>query len=184
MVKGKCLVYAQGMSKRLLLLVLLPFLLAADVYKTEAEDGTVEYSDRPQDLPDRLDLVPLSSVRPPSTARSQQSPSAKASTPTVSAQGIRIQSPGNDEAIRSNDGGLTVIVKLASGLLKANQHIELELDKRRLTKHFQETRIRLYNLDRGSHVLQALLVDNNGLVLARTAPTRFHLLRYSILNPP
>ena len=174
----------KGMNERLLLLSLLPFLLAADVYKTESEDGTVEYSDQSQDRSEKMELLPLSTVKPPSISAPEKIQSVKSASPSVSDQSIQIQHPGEDTAIRSNNGDLHIRLRLTPARMKGNQHIELELDKKRLDKSFQQTQIRLQNIARGTHVLQAFLVDKNGAVLARTAEIRFHLLRHSILTPP
>ncbi|MDH5182523.1 MAG: DUF4124 domain-containing protein [Gammaproteobacteria bacterium] len=171
----------RDMKQRLLLLTLLPFLFAADVYKTEAEDGTVEYSDQPQEQPEKLDLPPILGIEPPPSSATQKTLPGKPSVPAVSSQHISIQSPRDDEGVRSNQGELMIILHLAETLQPGRQHIELQLDNRHLKEHFQKTQIVLPDIERGTHTLRALLVDEQGQVLARSSPVRFHLLRHSIL---
>lgn len=173
----------RGMKHRLLLLILLPLFLAVDVYKTEAVDGTVDYSDQPQDQTERLDLPPIPSIKPPSSTPLQKTRPAKPSVPPASSQIISIQSPRDDEGIRSNKGELKITLTPSPEMQPGRHHIELQLDNRHLKEHFKKTQIALQNIERGTHTLRALLVDEQGRILARSALIRFHLYRHSILFP-
>lgn len=171
------------MKHLLLLLILLPLFLAADVYKTEAVDGTVDYSDQPQEQTEKLDLPPIPSIKPPSSTPLQKTWLAKPSVPAVSSHIIGIQTPRDDEGIRSNQGELMITLTLSPEMQPGRQHIELQLDNRQIKEHFQKTQILLQNIERGSHTLRALLVDEQGRILARSALIRFYLHRHSILFP-
>jgi len=174
----------RSMKSRIILFVLLPLLFAADVYKSTAEDGTVEYSDQSQERVDSLQLAPLTTIKSPPSSKPQQPLTATPPVAPLLSQSIVLQSPHNDEGVRSNNGELIIIVSVTPGGLGRQQHIELLLDGQRLSQHYRQTEIHLQGIDRGSHTLQALLVNKTGMLVSRTGAIRFHLLRHSVLFSP
>lgn len=171
------------MKAYLLLLVSLPFLMAADVYKHTADDGTVEYSDKPQQQQDSLELVPLPTIQSTPQVVPQQNQSIAIPTSPVSSMGIYLQSPQDDQAVRSNNGELIILVAVSDEISAHRLNIQLELDQLRLPEQYLQTRIRLQGIERGTHTLRAMLVTENGKIIARSERIRFHLLRHSVLFP-
>jgi len=174
----------RNMKPLIILFTLLPFLCAADIYKSTTEDGAVEYSDQPQEKLESLQLVPLTTIKSPPPSRSQQSTVETPPSAAVPAAAIVLQSPKDDEGVRSNNGELFIIVSVTPAGLDKQQHIELVLDGQRLSQHYQQTEIHLQEIERGSHTLQALLVKKDGAVVSSSGAIRFHLLRHSVLFTP
>ncbi|HKI63140.1 MAG TPA: hypothetical protein VKA16_00795 [Burkholderiales bacterium] len=94
---------------------------------------------------------------------------------------ISVVKPTNDETIHSNQGKLTVQLRRAGGPPGAG--VRLVLDGAVLPKVYRANVIKLEGIDRGSHVLQAVLADAEGKRLAASTPVTFHMWQASRLFP-
>ena len=90
-----------------------------------------------------------------------------------------ITSPLDDTAIRSNNGTLDILVSITPEK-QSNQKLQLILDGERLGKPQLSTTIRALNLDRGTHQVQAQLLDESGNLLAKTQIVTIYLQRATI----
>ncbi|MDD5330313.1 MAG: hypothetical protein PHX38_09930 [Sulfuricella sp.] len=94
---------------------------------------------------------------------------------------IAIVQPGDDETIHDNNGTLEVALAL-SPALRDGHKIRLLLDgaqlETRASAHFSLT-----NIERGTHSLQAVVIDRSGRTLIASAPVAFHMWRASALFP-
>ncbi len=93
---------------------------------------------------------------------------------------VWIASPPNDESIRDNAGNVTVQVGLAPGQLRPGDSVVLYLDGMPSVRAGR-LQFELENVDRGTHTLQAVVVDRSGSTLVRSEPVTFTLHRYSRL---
>ena len=95
---------------------------------------------------------------------------------------IEVVAPEEDESIRSNEGEVNIAVvlrpKLASG-----HNLRVYLDGTPAAEELPTTQITLQNVDRGTHTLEAAVVDENGAELMRSDSVTFHLLRAAVGAP-
>lgn len=166
---------------------------AAQIYKTVDKDGNVVFTDvPPSDKSGEVQLEEYNSYQPVTPAKTTRSasPSADAAetedttTPATVYELISIASPGYDEAVRQNAGMVTVAVNTTPQLDTAAGHqLQVLLDGVVKAKG-SSTSLMLENVDRGTHEVTAQITNAEGEVLAQSAPTTFHLLRYSVLTKP
>lgn len=90
--------------------------------------------------------------------------------------------PSDDEAVRANAGNVTVRIGLEPQRLRPGDAVVLYLDGVPVVRA-SRLDIELENVDRGTHTLQAAVVDPAGETLVRSEPVSFHLLRASRLFP-
>lgn len=89
---------------------------------------------------------------------------------------ISIVSPLNDAAIRSNNGMLEVRVKTTPKKEKRSRYL-LSIDGKNVISEQSAGIIRTYNVDRGTHLLQVQLIDENDTVMATSHPIAVHVKR-------
>jgi len=89
---------------------------------------------------------------------------------------MTITSPAEDEAIRSNPGTVDVAVDLEPALFKGHK-VRIYLDGTAAPEELAATTITLQNVDRGTHTLQASVVDAQGREQIRSPAITFHMLR-------
>ena len=85
--------------------------------------------------------------------------------------------------MRSNAG--TVIVELSvDSTLEPESTLTLLLDGEPVYEGMRRLALPLVNVDRGTHSLQAIVMDGWGTELARSTSVTFHLQRVTLLNAP
>ncbi|MGE5338948.1 MAG: hypothetical protein ACM3PU_14045 [Gemmatimonadota bacterium] len=104
----------------------------------------------------------------------------QAQTPSA-ARTISITAPANDETVHSNTGDLDVTVRV-SPRPTPNQTVVIALDDHEAARGAR-SRLHLSGVVRGTHTLQARLVDAQGSVLAQSEPVTFHMWQASKLFP-
>ncbi len=105
---------------------------------------------------------------------------AAAQTPSA-APTISITAPANDETIHSNTGDLNVAVRV-SPRLAPNQTVVIALDDQEAARGAR-SQLHLAGVVRGTHTLQARVVDAQGNTLAQSDPVSFHMWQASKLFP-
>lgn len=184
----------------------LPMNAAAAIYKWVGPNGQIIYSDEPRPgakeieiapdpppplpeviaAPPVLDAAPLAPLPPGDvTAPLQTDTPAPLTVPKPPLAGysqLLIVSPANNQAVRENNGDVGVELALQPDLdIDAGHRITLILDGRQLPVAQISPLFNLANVDRGSHTLQALIINGQGTVLARSDQIIFHLQRVSAL---
>lgn len=87
-----------------------------------------------------------------------------------------ISSPEDDQALRSNDGTINIHVSIEPK--KENtQTLQLYLDGKKFGEPHISQIIEILNIDRGTHLMQVELLNDNGEILATTPTVTVHLLR-------
>lgn len=164
-----------------IVLVSLSFSLfaASKIYKKIDPDGSVEYSDVPFDAgskPIKLKPLPTVNLTPPGPALS---PSPAPARP-FQYKSIRIISPLADEAIRTNNGNISVKAELKPPLQsRLKHHIQWQLDGKIMTGA-NSLKLNLKNLDRGTHRLQLRVINSHDETVIRTTTISFHILRVAL----
>ena len=149
------------------------------VYKRVNPDGSVEYSDQPTQGAEVMNVPKGSTFSlPDAPARTAAAAEAAAEETKVVYDSLEITRPTNDETIRSNEGKLTALARVVPEL-DANHRFRWSLDGE-IVQDVNSPELRLNNIDRGSHNLQAEIVDADGKVVISSETITFHLMRYSI----
>jgi hypothetical protein len=162
---------------------------ADKIYKTVDKDGNVAYTDvAPKDRSSAIEISTGNNYTPPTTdtpvAATPPQTSEDGDEAGARYTGISIVSPGNDAAVRENSGNLSVALQIEPNYDSASGHIVQLIMDGSLVQSGPSTSFTLSNIDRGTHILTAQLVDTQGQVLAATPPTTFHMQRRSVLLQP
>jgi hypothetical protein len=94
---------------------------------------------------------------------------------------IAIVQPAHQETIHSNQGELRVQVRQTGGVPGAR--VQILLDGAALRRTYRGNVIELKGIDRGTHTLQAVLLDAKGERLAASEPVTFYMWQASRLFP-
>ena len=163
------------------------------VYKSKDADGNIIYTDQaPPEGAEAMVLPGLSIVtprenqesvrtlnvnrRPESGVTATALPSMEELRQTYSA--VEISSPKDDEQLWGTGNTVDVTINLKGPLL-AGLSIQLTLDGQALPRQ-SSTSIRLDELYRGAHTLQAAVVDGNGQVFGRSDTVNFFVRQHSV----
>lgn len=168
----------------LLVLVVIPALaVAATVYRWVEPDGTVVFSDQPHHGARKM-IIPPANVYEPGKFPNPM-PAASTTQGAAPYRILRISTPAPDATVRRNNGDVTVRMEVKPPLrTDRGQVIALVLDGKRLAKRYRAPQAVLRNVDRGTHTLQAQIVNGAGKVLMSSPSVTFHLMRYSRLTAP
>lgn len=165
----------------LILLVFIPALASAAIYKKVDRNGEVTFTDIPQKGAVELD-VPKAQVYN-EEVRQENSLSPKTSEQNanelISDYQVRLLTPTNDEVVWPSDtgiGSLDVSIKVDPELKESN-FIVYDIDGKPFYGPTRETSVNLQNIDRGTHILQVKIVNEQNKVLAETKPFTFHMKR-------
>lgn len=172
----------------LMLLFLLP--VHAEIYRWVDDSGNVVFSDEPQPGAERVDLPPATTYTPvddeavtDEILKLSPEDEGSAQQTEVPDYQIRIVAPANDESIWVNNGDVTVSVIVEPTLdAERGDKVMLRLDGEAVSEPRNSTTFQLSNLSRGTHTLNAMVVDPNGATLTSTGAVTFHLHRASIQN--
>lgn len=161
----------------------------ADIYKYRGADGSIVFSDQrnPNGADEVIEMSSPNVVPAPSAPERGNSQAASGLTkqakpsPQDLYSSLSIVSPGAGEAVRANDGVVTVKVDSVPPLdVGAGDLVRLVLDGTPAAQGMS-TNVALDNLDRGDHQVYAEIVDADGEILERSTPVKFHVLRHSVL---
>ncbi len=165
----------------LLLTILLPC-GARDVYRSVSEDGIVIYSDTYRPGAERVSVSDQGHAAVKQQAAQDTPREAYQTESNAQYQIFAIEQPENDETIRSNEGNVSVGLALSPSLA-AGHVIQVFLDNAQLGSDLTTTQFSLTSLNRGTHSLQAKIIDAEGAELMATDPISFHLRKASIKRP-
>ena len=165
----------------------------SQIYTWKDANGNTIYSDRPHPDAKTIELRPTNTVQPPPTPSSAQNRDSQdnGSNGGQASGGnyrvLEIASPANDEAIRSNEGVLSLTVNtdppLSSGHLM-RVVMDGELREEAVAGNGQASQsLNLTDIDRGSHTLTAVVYDARGNVVQSTAAITVHVQRTSVNQP-
>ena len=173
------------MRVRLLSLLLIFGLVSvsvqAEIYRWVDAAGNTVYGDNPpkQSAAKPVDLPMLTvadSPAPAPAAKPEAAPAAEEEAYTDFA----ITSPTADEAIRANEGNVTVSVSLKPAL-KPGDGVALYLDSKQVGSGASLS-FALTEVERGEHSVFAVLSNAAGDIIQNTEPVKFSVLRHSALQ--
>ena len=144
----------------LLFLLFIVCPLQAEVYKWQSPDGVIHYSDTPHPEAKKLAL-----------------PKSQSSAPGVAATAytaFSIEQPADGETLRNAEGRISVGLSVEPGLQEGHS-VRLLVDGTAMEQAINTTQFSLENIPRGSHSLQAHIIDSKGVALKSTSVQQFHL---------
>jgi hypothetical protein len=146
-------------------------------------NGTVHYSDQPVEGAREVQLTGPQTytppVRGPASAATQQPQTAPPSGYTT----LTIASPAPEETFANTAGTVTVRVTLDPPLAPTHR-IELYVDGQRLGQETLTTSFTLVDVPRGTHTVQAVIVDAaTRAVIQRSEVRTFFVQQTSLPNP-
>lgn len=157
----------------------------AAVYKKELPDGTVVYTDQPESGGKEITLPEIQTIQPPPKSVFSETVPTQKKKPvesTASYTMLKITSPANEETLRENAGDITVDVTMNPPLqTQAGHKILVEMDGKPIADPGTSLQFVLKNVDRGTHSLQASILDAAGNTLIQSPNITFYLKRHSIL---
>jgi hypothetical protein len=162
---------------------------ASRIYKTVDENGNVVFTDVPPKEGESSEAIAVETpntfpaaepesreqwIVDPTDEESEAAPFTYAS--------LNISAPSNDEAVRENAGNVNVVAEV-SPELQIGHRVRILLDGKP-EQAAAQTVFMLPNVDRGTHSVQAEVIDDSGKVLISSAPTTFHLQRVAAAPRP
>lgn len=172
------------------LLASLAGLANAQIYTWTDENGNRIFSDQLHPEAQKVDLPPTNTVdivepQPVETSRNSRDQEEEQLT-----QGYRtldIVSPDHDEAVRANDGNVTLVVNATPPLAPGHilrVMVDGEMQQAAVPGNGQPVlRLTLNELDRGAHQIVALVTNNRGEIIQRSDGIRVYVQRTSLLQP-
>jgi uncharacterized protein DUF4124 len=155
---------------------------SATVYKWVDENGITHYSDQPHQNAAQVDVqkpAKIGSVAPGATGI-PPSPGAGNESPAYAA--CSFASPTPDQVFL-NTFTVTASLSVQPGL-RGGDRVVVTLDGKPVAGLGDSgTQFTLSQVDRGSHSLQATILDGNGKTLCQTASVTFHVRQPSVLAP-
>jgi hypothetical protein len=162
----------------LLLAALLAFAPAlgqcAKVYKWTDAQGNVIYSDTPRPGAEEIEILTdpagIAPVRP------EQMPQSKPQAPGEIYGSVIIAAPAQDQVIEDPAGWVNVSLAVEPPLrVSQGDAVRLKLDGQTLDARYTGSEIAIPSVPRGTHTLQAEIVNPAGNALIASAAVTFHV---------
>lgn len=159
---------------------------AVPVWTWVDEHGLRHYSDRPGPGARLIELASAPAVSlpaAPAPAAVGSAPNdAGAAVPTRPYTTFAVASPADGQTLWNIGGRLEVRVELAPAL-QPGHRLDVEFDGRRLELAAAAPQFTVPDVYRGTHTLNAVIVDDRGEELLRSSGVTFAVQQTSILNP-
>ncbi|MFH0344845.1 MAG: DUF4124 domain-containing protein [Chromatiales bacterium] len=161
-------------------LLVLTSVAHAAVYRWTDADGNVQFSDKPHPGAEEVKGLKLQTYEAPPVKESESPKEAE----FAGYKKVEILAPANDETIWDNIGTISVKVGLVPDLQVALGHkVVLSVDGSP-SEGAAATDFTIPNMDRGTHSIQATVVDMSGAKLSASPTVTFHLRKHSVLLGP
>lgn len=166
--------------------LLIPGAAYAELYKQIDENGNVTYTDKPgKGTP--VKSPGLTTYSPPALHTTPPAPNTKAGsegedeTKAVTAYSqLVVATPTQEQTVQNNEGRIEIKLALKPALnTKAGHKIAILVDRKKAAESLT-LEASVANIDRGSHVVSAQVVDASGKVLKQSGDVTFHLQRHFI----
>ncbi|MDH3314727.1 MAG: DUF4124 domain-containing protein [Gammaproteobacteria bacterium] len=150
----------------------------AEIYKWILPNGSVKYSDRPPvEGADEAELRPLVTYTPPPVSAKTAETAPQSEPAAKGYDSFTIVSPANDATIRDNAGNISLNLAITPTLTQGHA-IEVFVDGLKFSRS-NAPNVTLMNVNRGSHQIYAVIVDDAGVEAARTQTITVYLQRFS-----
>jgi hypothetical protein len=183
--KANKLAYDSDMRIPLLLLLVLPFSLQADIYRSVDSNGNVSYTDEPNNQAELIELEELPTYEatpiPVLPVEATPAPVEEDEPLKKPKYKISIMSPEQNQSIWTGGGVLTVSVSVQPEL-NANRadKVQFKLDGKKAGEPQTALSYTFESIERGSHILTVSVVDKKGNVIKTSKSVLFHMHRNSV----
>lgn len=154
----------------------------AEVYRWVDEQGNVVFSDQPRPGAERLELPEITTYEAPAYDPSVLQESTGAPAGPVGHE-LRFLQPAPNETVRDNQGNVRIRLHVQPPL-RPGERIALQLDEGARVIEIVEPQYVFTGLDRGTHSVQAWVVNAEGGQVSEPVQTVFHLHQASRLFEP
>ena len=157
----------------------------AQAYKWTDEDGVVHFSDRPQVGAEQIELAaPVRPPPPPPRTVSRAAAATAAPAPEDAGpfeyESLTISSPRAEETLWNIEGVLNVTLNLQPALQEGHR-IRVFFDG--TPRFVTQMSFAIDEVYRGTHNIQAEIVDKSGTMMIRSTPNRFYVQQTTIAGP-
>lgn len=165
------------------LLLALP--VQAEVYRIVNPDGSVTFTDQPQQGAETVKLPPVSTYPAPRVSAPVQASSGQdGESADAGYSSFVVVSPAPETTIRDNQGNVSMQVRVEPALQVEQGHrIQFMVDGVDQGEPSASTGVTFQNVDRGSHSLSARLIDAEGKTLMTTPAVTVFVRQASLLSP-
>lgn len=153
----------------------------AEVYKiVDPQTGEVNYTDTPPPVgnSEKVDLPQVNTQ--PAAKPSEEESNENEDTKPVAYQAVEILAPADNSTIPPGQMDVVVQVKVIPAL-QDGHHLQILFDGKALGPPASTTSWVIGNLLRGTHKIQAQIVDSNGETLKESKEVHIHVKRSSRL---
>ncbi len=151
------------------LTLLVPAVVASQVYRWIDADGKTHYSDRPVAGAEALGIP----VKTPLPLQEKAAPAQSSPGPYIQ---FEIVAPADNSTVRDPEGNVTLGLVLEPQLMEGHR-LQILTDGAPASGDIPGTQLRLSGLPLGSHQIQARIIDAGGTAIASSSVVRFHLLK-------
>jgi uncharacterized protein DUF4124 len=149
-------------------------------------DGQVHFSDRPVPGARQVELAGAQGFGAPATRPTSAAPTPEATQAAAPEQApyraINITSPAEQQTLWNIGATLSVQIEIDPPLSTAHR-MDLILDGQRRNVNAASPQLTLPNVFRGTHTLQAVVIDASGAEVMRSPTRNFIVQQNSIQNP-
>lgn len=162
-----------------LLLLLVGFVVQAEVYRSVDGQGNVIFSDTSSDNAEKIELQESYTYTPPVIVDlADDEPSSALIEIAVPNYTVVITSPSQNETIRENAGNITINTSVTPSVnTERGDKLIFTLDGQLKSAAQDATSYTFTNVDRGSHIAVVSVIDKTGKVIKSSKSILFHLLR-------
>ncbi len=158
-------------------------LVSAGLYKWVDSDGMVHYSDRPVEHAEELGFPETGA--PPGAPDSESTQESGGTVQEIQQTGeytqFELLEPEQNQTLRNDEGKVLVGMLLQPGLLEGHK-ISVSVDGTPLKHQHVSTQLVLRDVPRGTHSLQATVIDEQGQPLISTPAVSFHMRKAPIVK--
>jgi len=174
------------MKYSLILCLFFVSVIHAEIYRSVDENGNVTFTDAPDTKAERIELEELPTYTAPSVPTTPQAvapetadePAESLAEPIYT---IAITSPEQNQSLWAGGGLIDVNATIKPELnQKRGDLVQFKLDGKKVGEPQSSGSYTLENVDRGSHILTASVVDKKGKTLKNSKSILFHIHRQSI----
>lgn len=163
------------------LLLSLSFNSLAQIYKTVDDQGNISFGDAPQKNSKQLEVPKSNTVKAVEVPEKITEEKADSTQVAFKYTSLKITSPADDTGVAHGAGDLSVSISTAPAL-RSEDSLRLLMDGKAQGESASGG-FQLSNIDRGSHKLQAVIVDPSGKVLKKSSTITVHIMRPSAASP-
>lgn len=156
--------------------LLLNTVVNAEIYKTVLPDGTVAYSDQPDEDPEgnteKLEGITVPTLNFPKTEPFKANTPKNNQPAAFKYNDLKIISPAEGTTIRVNSVSTRVAI---DPILRPNHMIQMKVNGQNSGNPSSSFVTALNGLIRGEHKVTAVVVDENGATVATSAPLTIYV---------